>query len=475
MSIPGPLIPAPEDDDPVKRRFFERTSTLLNALVRRLQVIKTASQDWSIASQTITTTTPTSLTGLITGDGSTLGAIALPGTNTTFLRDDGTFTAVPVAGHHASHESGGSDAIKLDDLASPDDNTDLNATSGHHGLLPKLSGNSAEFLDGTGAFSAPSAGGVSDANYGDITVSGSGTVWTVNTGAVDYSELTGVPSTFAPSGHHASHEAGGSDKIKLDDLDTPDDNTDLNATTGHHGLLPKLDSSASKFLDGSGAWSTPSGTGATAAQLLDATRRAFYKPFTTGTDAYEFTGSDLANFTAVNSGSHTVVATEDNDMLSLAHPGGDATAELHAWMKTATINANDYVEAWIEYTGKNSAACSFGVIMSDGHTYGAGTQVFFAAFNTISTTLANHTNFSTAGTSSNNNVSNQWTGGIGIRLQYLGSNNWAGFLSLDGINWQNITGTLSRTMTPTEFGFFCSTWNSANPGIFTLRYCRKGS
>lgn len=48
---------------------------------------------------------------------------------------------------------------------------------------------------------------------------------------------------------------------KLDDLGTPDDNTDLNATTTYHGLLPKLDNNSAHFLDGTGAWSTPAGGG----------------------------------------------------------------------------------------------------------------------------------------------------------------------------------------------------------------------
>jgi len=43
-------------------------------------------------------------------------------------------------------------AIKLDDFATPDDNTDLNATATYHGLLPKLSNNSREFLRGDGSW-----------------------------------------------------------------------------------------------------------------------------------------------------------------------------------------------------------------------------------------------------------------------------------------------------------------------------------
>jgi len=50
------------------------------------------------------------------------------------------------------------DAIKLDDLASPDDNTDLNATTSAHGLLPKLDNVVTNFLNGQGGFSAPAGG-----------------------------------------------------------------------------------------------------------------------------------------------------------------------------------------------------------------------------------------------------------------------------------------------------------------------------
>jgi hypothetical protein len=42
------------------------------------------------------------------------------------------------AAHAASHASGGSDAVKLDDLAATDDNTDLDATASAHGLMSKL-------------------------------------------------------------------------------------------------------------------------------------------------------------------------------------------------------------------------------------------------------------------------------------------------------------------------------------------------
>lgn len=44
---------------------------------------------------------------------------------------------------------------------------------------------------------------------------------------------------------------------KLDDMSAPDDNTDLDASTSAHGLMPKLDNSATNFLNGQGAWAVP--------------------------------------------------------------------------------------------------------------------------------------------------------------------------------------------------------------------------
>lgn len=68
--------------------------------------------------------------------------------------------------HSWRHERLGPDEILLDNLGTPEDNTDLNATTGRHGLLPKLSGSSAQYLDGTGAFTVPP--GTGDGGGGSI-------------------------------------------------------------------------------------------------------------------------------------------------------------------------------------------------------------------------------------------------------------------------------------------------------------------
>jgi hypothetical protein len=63
--------------------------------------------------------------------------------------------------------------------------------------------------------------------------------------------------------------------IKLDDFTACDDNTDLNATSSAHGLLPKLSNNTRQFLRGDGTWapsssSTAIATAATGSTYLDA-------------------------------------------------------------------------------------------------------------------------------------------------------------------------------------------------------------
>jgi hypothetical protein len=184
--------------------------------------------------------------------------------------------------HATSHKSGGSDAVKLDELAAPTDVTTLNASTTAHGLLKKLDNNASHYMDGTGNWSTPTGGSATQA-FGTITVSGQSDV--VADAAPDTLTLVGSNGvaittnaatdtvTFAPSygasantvcqgndsrladtrtpvAHAISHKSGGADAIKLDELAAPTDVTTLNATTSAHGLMPKGDGNAVHFYSG---------------------------------------------------------------------------------------------------------------------------------------------------------------------------------------------------------------------------------
>lgn len=60
--------------------------------------------------------------------------------------------------HASNHQSGGSDSIKLDDLAAPDDTTDLDVSISKHGLCPKLPNDNTKYLCGNGSWSVIESG-----------------------------------------------------------------------------------------------------------------------------------------------------------------------------------------------------------------------------------------------------------------------------------------------------------------------------
>ena len=68
---------------------------------------------------------------------------------------------------------------------------------------------------------------------------------------------TQTKSTISDFAHNTTHQAGGGDAIKLDDLSAPDDNTDLNTSTGAHGLMPKLLNHAEKYFNSQGGQTYP--------------------------------------------------------------------------------------------------------------------------------------------------------------------------------------------------------------------------
>jgi hypothetical protein len=97
-----------------------------------------------------------------------------------------------VAAHHTSHEEGGSDEIKLDDLATPDNNTDLNASAARHGLLLALSGVSTDVLLGDGTWGAGGGGGVSGSGVANQVA-----LWAASTTLSGNTGLTYDPATDA--------------------------------------------------------------------------------------------------------------------------------------------------------------------------------------------------------------------------------------------------------------------------------------
>jgi hypothetical protein len=85
------------------------------------------------------------------------------------------------------------------------------------------------------------------------------------TGTLVLSSDTRLSDARTPTTHASTHQNGGADAIALDTLNAPTDITTLNVTTAAHGLTPKAPNDVTKFLDGTGAWSIPPGSGGVSA------------------------------------------------------------------------------------------------------------------------------------------------------------------------------------------------------------------
>lgn len=129
-------------------------------------------------------------------------------------------------------------AMKLDDLQPPDDNTDLDATAAKHGLMSKSDKAKLDSLDNENTLDEMTDDLADDDSFVMIDTS------------VPQKKRSLISKVWA-------YMAGKLTGYKLDDLGAPDDNTDLNASATAHGLCPKLSGVATQFLDGTGVFSTP--------------------------------------------------------------------------------------------------------------------------------------------------------------------------------------------------------------------------
>lgn len=131
-------------------------------------------------------------------------------------------------------------------------------------VAPTTAGDTLQW-NGSAYVWAPASGGVSDGDKGDVTVSGGGTVWTIDNDVVSNAKLANV-STATLKGRVT---AGTGD---------PEDLTGTQATTlldvftsALKGLAPASGGGTTNFLRADGTWAAPPGGGGGGANVGTAT------------------------------------------------------------------------------------------------------------------------------------------------------------------------------------------------------------
>jgi hypothetical protein len=166
-------------------------------------------------------------------------------------------------------------------------------TSALKGLAPASGGGTTNFLRADGSWAAPPSGGVTDGDKGDITVSSSGTVWTIDAGVVSYAKIQNVSATDKLLGRSTAG-AGSVEEIActaagraiLDDADAAAQRTtlglatiassasasDLTSGTVGTARLATGTADATTFLRGDQTWAVPpgGGSGITTSQAVSA-------------------------------------------------------------------------------------------------------------------------------------------------------------------------------------------------------------
>jgi hypothetical protein len=140
--------------------------------------------------------------------------------------------------------------VKLDNLSEPDDNTHLDATTARHGLMSKADKTKLDGISGYGDIADIDLDGGTDIGADLVDAD----LILVDDGATGTNRKSAISRIWT---YIQSKLAG----YKLDDLAEPDDNTDLDATTARHGLLPKLNGVSTDYLGGDGDYHPAVGDG----------------------------------------------------------------------------------------------------------------------------------------------------------------------------------------------------------------------
>jgi hypothetical protein len=229
----------------------------------------------------------------------------------------------------------------------------------------------------------------------------------------------------------------------------------------------------------------PSGDHATVALAIANAKpkETQWTPYGTPTYADEFDDASLdGSWTRVDAAGHAgyVTWTESNGVLSSRHTvSADAVSELHCLMRPVgtAFSVGDAIVTRTTIIGPfNTAYSMSGLVLADGTTHGAGTQLFTLDFISTGTgysiSIRTGTNYMAGGT-----TYDSWTvhpcGAFYQRIVMTGATTWRQDLSADGVEWMIGGASATLSLTPTHMGFLVSNWGVAVQSVITYDFFRR--
>lgn len=189
----------------------------------------------------------------------------------------------------------------------------------------------------------------------------------------------------------------------------------------------------------------------------------------------EFNDASIdAAWVHVDNGVHVATWTESASLLSVANPADDASAEVHALVKPATIPIGTKIETAIRMLSQAQNWPIAGLIFANGSTYGAGIQVACGYSIDGLYQISERTGYNA--TSATQFVAADPEARLYpqlfMRLTYVAANTWRSEFSPDGVSWLNLIGDQTLSMTPSRFGVFSSGNTAAAAFVASFEYFR---
>lgn len=232
------------------------------------------------------------------------------------------------------------------------------------------------------------------------------------------------------------------------DLDVSVDNTTADATTGHHGLLPKLGGGTTNFLRADGTWNAPAGGGGGLTVQ--------WPPLKPGTPTYDFAGASLDGAFSAYSTSGTFVTGDVLTQGAQNWPGSSCEMMMSGQMgglSVAHSNTDlDFTVGGFGVHGNPGSSIMIGIAALNS----SGTGVGITAYSDTNCYLASITTYGYAANSDNwggyGLVSSDSNGDYWMRLKRV-SGTWTGYVSRSGRAWDKTFSTRADSVTVSQLVF----------------------